>query len=67
MVTIDFACPGVVQGLTCIDVGQTVAVDQTPVFYMLFGCDVRLLSGNDFACTLVIYIAGIEFERMACL
>ena len=67
MVTIDFACPGVVQGLTCIDVGQTVAVDQTPVFYILFRCDVRLFSGNNFACNLVIYIAGIEFERMTCL
>ena len=34
---------------------------------MLFGCDIRLLFGNDFACNLVIYIAGIEFECMACL
>ena len=67
MVAVDFACPCVGQGLTCTDAGQTVAVDQAPVVYMLFGCDVRLFTGNDFACNLVIYIAGIEFERMACL
>ena len=67
MVAIDFACPGVGQGLTCTDVGQTVAVDQTPVVYMLFRCNVCLLSGNNSACNLVIYIAGIEFECMACL
>ncbi|CWT19523.1 Uncharacterised protein [Neisseria meningitidis] len=67
MVAIDFACPGVGQGLTCTDVGQTVAVDQAPVVNMLFGCEVRLFSANNFTCNLVIYIAGIEFERMACL
>ena len=67
MVAVDFACPGVGQRLTCTDAGQTVAVDQAPVVYMLFRCDVRLFTSNDFACNLVIYIAGIEFECMACL